>query len=88
MTVNVQPTLEGQVKIYGAEAERMRMASERLRMSVDQFIEYAIQQLIQEILADEADWQKLSLEQFQKGLDNPEDAIYDNWREHYGVPAR
>ena len=78
MTVDVQPTLEGQVKIYGADAERTKIASEQLKMSVDQFIEYAVKQLVQEILEDKADFQEMSLMQFQKGLDNSEDAIYDN----------
>ena len=33
----------------------------------------------------EVDWQKLGLAAFEKEWDNPEDAIYDNWREQYGV---
>jgi hypothetical protein len=37
---------------------------------------------------DEADWQNLGLTAFQQEWDNPDDAIYDNWRELYGVPAR
>ena len=34
---------------------------------------------------EETDWQHLSLSSFTKDWDNPEDAIYDNWRELYGV---
>ena len=37
---------------------------------------------------EEADWHNLGLSAFEKAWDNEEDAIYDNWREHYGVPAR
>lgn len=37
---------------------------------------------------DEIDWQALSLSTFEEDWDNEEDAIYDNWRVHYGVPAR
>jgi len=37
---------------------------------------------------DEADWEGLSLTAFQRDWDNVEDAVYDNWRELYGVPAR
>jgi hypothetical protein len=37
---------------------------------------------------DEEDWQALSLSAFEKDWDNEEDAIYDNWRTHYEVPAR
>lgn len=37
---------------------------------------------------EEVDWQELSLAAFEKDWDNEEDAIYDNWRTHYGGPAR
>jgi hypothetical protein len=37
---------------------------------------------------EEADWQQLSLSTFEEDWDNEEDAIYDNWRIHDGVPAR
>jgi len=38
--------------------------------------------------ADKLDWFALSLDIFQRDWDNVEDAVYDDWREHYGVPAR
>lgn len=34
---------------------------------------------------DEEDWAVLSLESFQSDWDNPDDAVYDNWRKAYGV---
>lgn len=37
---------------------------------------------------DNADWQDLGLTAFEKEWDNPDDAVYDNWRELYGVAAR
>ncbi len=37
---------------------------------------------------EKADWATMSLSTFQRDWDNAEDAIYDNWRELYGVPAR
>ena len=37
---------------------------------------------------DESDWQQLSLSAFEKEWYNEDDAIYDNWRELYGVSAR
>ena len=36
---------------------------------------------------DEADWQRLSLSAFEAEWDNPDDAIYDNWRELYDQPS-
>ncbi|MEA3339736.1 MAG: hypothetical protein U9R15_07200 [Chloroflexota bacterium] len=37
---------------------------------------------------DEADWSARGLDSFQRDWNNADDAIYDNWRELYGVPAR
>jgi hypothetical protein len=37
---------------------------------------------------DDVDWMNLSLASFQKDWDNPEDAIYDNWRELYDISER
>lgn len=37
---------------------------------------------------DAADWFALGLAAFEKDWDNPDDAIYDNWREAYGVSTR
>jgi hypothetical protein len=34
---------------------------------------------------DEHDWQNVGLRAFEQDWDNPEDAIYDNWRELYGL---
>lgn len=33
-------------------------------------------------------WTLLSEESFSRNWDNEDDAIYDNWREIYGVPTR
>jgi hypothetical protein len=37
---------------------------------------------------EEADWQQLSLSAFEEDWNNEEDAIYDDWRTHYGVSTR
>ncbi len=48
--------------------------------------------LLESVLTDELSertaWTALGLESFQREWDNPEDAIYDQWREHYRVPTR
>ncbi|HRW08961.1 MAG TPA: hypothetical protein P5121_27845 [Caldilineaceae bacterium] len=36
---------------------------------------------------DVVDWQELGRSAFEKEWDNEEDAIYDEWRRHYGVPT-
>jgi hypothetical protein len=47
--------------------------------------------LLDSIVAHEiegdVDWQRLGLAAFEREWDNPDDAIYDNWRELYGVSA-
>jgi hypothetical protein len=37
---------------------------------------------------EESDWRALSLSAFEADWDNPDDAIYDNWRELYDVSER
>jgi len=34
---------------------------------------------------EDEEWAILSLENFQQDWHNPDDAIYDNWREAYGL---
>jgi len=36
---------------------------------------------------DENDWNNMSLVAFEKEWDNPDDSVYDNWRELYRVSA-
>jgi prevent-host-death family protein len=36
---------------------------------------------------DETEWSALGLDAFEKEWDNPEDAIYDDWRDHYDLPT-
>ena len=38
--------------------------------------------------AEERDWAAGATRSFATDWENPEDAIYDNWREHYHVPER
>ena len=42
----------------------------------------------QDSTEQEHDWQRASLASFAKDWDNDQDAIYDNWQEHYHVPQR
>lgn len=43
--------------------------------------------LVEDETEEDAEWGNMSLAAFEKDWDNPEDAIYDNWRVQYGVPA-
>ncbi len=48
--------------------------------------------LLDSVLAKEpnedTEWQQLSLHSFEEAWNNDEDAIYDDWRNLYGIPAR
>lgn len=39
-------------------------------------------------IEDAADWQSLGLKALEEDWDNPDDAIYDDWRMLYGVQPR
>lgn len=64
------------------EAARLLQAKERLVLA-----RLLLDSILDAELEAEADWSAMSLAAFEKDWDNPEDAIYDNWRDHYGVPA-
>ena len=42
----------------------------------------------QDALAQEQGWAALTEQSFANDWDNEDDAIYDNWREHYHVRER
>lgn len=46
------------------------------------------EQALREAEAEERDWSAGAVTSFARDWDNTEDAIYDNWREHYHVPER
>ncbi|MBI4675328.1 MAG: hypothetical protein HY741_27100 [Chloroflexi bacterium] len=91
MEVKTTPVLEVQVKFSGAEAERLTALAAQEGVSADVLLHRAIEQFLALAAAsetDRADWQALGLAAFEREWDNPEDAVYDQWREHYGVDAR
>jgi hypothetical protein len=58
---------------------------------VSEFVEFLRQKLgtaraIPEEEAEEQRWGEAAAMSFAKDWDNEQDAIYDNWREHYHVP--
>jgi hypothetical protein len=62
---------------------RQLMATERIMLA-----KLLLDSVLTGDLDDEADWSAMSLATFQRDWNNAEDAVYDNWRELYGVPAR
>lgn len=85
MEVQTFPLLEVQLKLIGREAEQLtRMAIGR-GISTTALIQKAIQELLEKSSDEEQDWQALGISAFEADWDNAEDAIYDDWRKHYGV---
>ncbi len=37
---------------------------------------------------EDAHWSAMGLQAFEKDWDNAEDAVYDDWRKAYGIPAQ
>ncbi|MCA9997012.1 MAG: hypothetical protein KDE56_14740 [Anaerolineales bacterium] len=62
---------------------RVLTTSERLVLA-----KLLLDSLIEEEQEAEHDWHRMGLTAFETEWDNPEDAIYDNWREHYGISSR
>lgn len=82
MTMKVLEAVPSQVDELFEEARRLAVV-ERLTLA---------KLLLESVLADDldadTDWSALGLKAFQRDWDNEEDAIYDNWKEHYGIPTR
>lgn len=89
MDVTTFPITEIQIKLTGAEAEQLVVIAARRGVTTPELVRCAIEEFLTLVVAresaDDADWQTLGLSTFEAEWDNPEDAIYDNWREIYGV---
>jgi hypothetical protein len=88
MEVKTSPMLDVQVKLIGPEVEKLALIAAHTGIATTELIQHALQQwlaLASKAQTDEADWQALSIAAFEADWDNPADAIYDDWRIHYGV---
>jgi hypothetical protein len=92
MSLAVMP-IEKRIRLSPQHAQHLTRLSQRRHLSEDQLIEKALDILFS--LTDVFDepserqgWASLSERALQRVWNNDEDAIYDNWRELYGVPTR
>jgi hypothetical protein len=69
-------------------SEVLRIATQLSALERLLLAKLLLDSLISDEAQDESDWQHLGLTSFEQEWDNPDDAIYDNWRDLYGVPAR
>ena len=88
MKVQTYPSLDVEIKLIGPEAEQLTLLAAHQGISTTVLIQQSIQRLLNRASTTEAidtDWQAMSLSAFEADWDNPEDAIYDDWRTHYGL---
>jgi hypothetical protein len=91
LEVKTQPSVKVSITLKGQPAERLSVAAAAQGISVTEWLQAALEHLLAEGETERAeleDWQALGLKAFEAGWDNPDDAVYDNWREAYGVLAR
>lgn len=91
LEVKAQPSVQVHITLSGPSAERLSAAAAEQGVSITEWLQMALERLLgtgEDERAAIEEWQTLGLAAFEAGWDNPEDAVYDNWREAYGVPAR
>lgn len=91
--MNSTSVVEKQIRLSAERADRLSRLAQIHQTHEDQIIERALDILF--TLTDLFDegierqrWSFLSEAALQRVWDNEEDAVYDNWRELYGIPAR
>lgn len=86
-------TVEKRIWLSAESADRLSRLAQSQKISENQIIEkalaifFSLTELFDE-RAEQRGWSFLSEVSLQRIWDNEEDAIYDNWRELYGVPTR
>lgn len=92
MDVKSTPILEVQIKFSADEAARVSALATREGITTDELLHRAIEAFLAIIVEnenlDQNDWQGLGLAAFERDWNNSEDAVYDEWRKHYGVESR
>ena len=80
-----------QIELSAEVAARLAAVAQQRHVSEGQLVAQALDMLFQLIALEDTsdttgDWAALSEASLRRVWDNDEDAIYDNWRELYGVP--
>jgi hypothetical protein len=91
LEVRAQPSVQVSITLSGRSAERLSATAAAQGVSITEWLQAALERLLAESEEEHTaleEWQTLGLAAFEAGWDNPEDAVYDNWRQAYGVPAR
>ena len=86
-------TVEERIWLSAERADRLSRLAQTQEINESQIVERALDILfsLTELFDERAErqgWSFLSEASLQRIWDNEEDAIYDDWRELYGVPTR
>ena len=77
-----------EARLTAKDAARLARLAATSLSSEERLIALAVTVYLDICDADsDAEWARLSDPSLSGVWDNPDDAIYDNWRELYGVPA-
>ncbi len=90
---SVPEVVEKRIRLSAECADRLDRLAQTHRLREDQVIEKALDILfsLTDLLDEDAErrgWSFLSESALQCVWDNEKDAVYDNWRELYAVPAQ
>ena len=90
---SISNVVEKRIQLSAECAERLGRLSQAHQIHEDQIVEKALDILfsLTDLLDERTErqgWLFLSEAALQRVWDNEEDAIYDNWRELYEVPAQ
>ncbi len=86
-------TVEKRIWLPTERANRLARLARSQEISENQLVVKALDILFSltdlfDERAEQQGWSFLSEASLQRVWDNEEDAVYDNWRELYGLPAR
>ena len=81
------------IRLSSERADRLSRLARVRAVSEDQIVEKALDILfnLTDLFDEQAErrgWSFLSESSLRRVWDNEQDAIYDNWRKLYGIPAR
>lgn len=90
---SIPTVVEKRIQLSAERADRLNRLAQLHQVGEDQIIEKALDILftLTELLDEGTErqgWSFLSDTALQRVWDNEADAVYDNWRELYDVPAR
>ncbi len=85
--------VEKHILLSRTSARRLHDLARTKAVSEDKIVEKALDVLFSLTessgdLSERSDWVYLSEGSLKRVWDNDQDAIYDNWKEVYGIPAR